>query len=201
MKRYDRTYFDRWYRSPRHRVRPAAELERTVGMALGVAEYVLGRPVRSVLDVGCGEGRWQPVLQRLRPGSRYAGVDSSEYVVRRYGARRNIRLGSFGRLDEVGLDGEYDLVVCADVLHYLSAAEIARGLEALVPHVGGLAYLETMTSADAIAGDLDGFRRRSPTFYRRAFARFGLSPCAPNCWLPAAHWNDLTALERAASCE
>ena len=54
MKRYDRAYFDHWYRG--ERVRPRAELERRVRLALAAAEYALGRPVRRALDVGCGEG-------------------------------------------------------------------------------------------------------------------------------------------------
>src|SRR5512132_2009708 len=77
MKSYDQAYFERWYRDPADRVSTRASLERKVRMAVGVAEFLLGRPIRTVLDVGCGEAPWFPVLRRLRPRIRYTGVDSS----------------------------------------------------------------------------------------------------------------------------
>jgi SAM-dependent methyltransferase len=195
-KRYDQEYFDRWYRSARARVSSRAGFERKVALAVAAAEQLLGRPLRSVLDVGCGEARWQPALQRLRPGSRYAGVDASEYAVRRFGARRNIRLGTVGALGELGLAGPFDLVVCADVLHYVAAGELARGVEAMAGLLGGVAFLETYTAADEIAGDMAGFRRRSPAWYRTAFARAGLVPCGLHFWVGRERGRSLSALER-----
>ena len=123
VKRYDRAYFDRWYRD--RRIGSAADLARTVAFAVAVTEQVVGRPLRSVLDVGAGEGRWQPMLHRLRPRARYAGVDSSEWAVERWGRRRNLRLGSIDTLDRLGLDGPFDLIVVADVMHYLPDGDSA----------------------------------------------------------------------------
>lgn len=179
-------------------MRGRADLERTVRFAVAVTEHLLGRPLRSVLDVGCGEGRWQPVLQRLRPGSRYAGVDASAYVVRRFGRRRNIRQGTFGRLDEAGLEGPFDLVVCADVLHYVPTPELKRGLRVVAELLDGVAYLETYAREDAIAGDLAGFQRRSARRYRALFAEAGLVDCGLHCWAAAELGATLTTLERAA---
>lgn len=174
-KRYDRAYFDRWYRDPASRVADARSVARKASFALSAAEYLLERPVRSVLDVGCGEGAWGRALRRLRPKLRYTGVDDSAYVVRRFGASRNIVRGTVGALGELDLEGPFDLVVCCDVLHYVSAAELARGLPALAAHVGdGAAYIDFFTSADAIEGDLRGFLRRPPSFYARALRRAGL---------------------------
>jgi SAM-dependent methyltransferase len=197
MKRYDRAYFDRWYRDPQRRVHGRADVERKARLVLGVAEQLLGRPVRSVLDVGCGEGRWQPVLQRLRPGSRYAGVDSSEYAVRRYGRRRNLRLGGFGGLGDLGLEGPYDVIVCADVLHYVPDDELRRGVPALASLLGGVAYLEAFTAEDEIVGDLAGFQRRPAERYRRLLRRAGLAPLGLYCWAGSELVDDLTSLERA----
>jgi SAM-dependent methyltransferase len=193
-KRYDRAYFDKWYRHPQHRVATAAELRRKITMVTAVTEYVLGRSLRSVLDVGCGEGRWQPVLQRLRPGSGYAGVDASEYAVGRWGRRRNLRRGCADRLDELGLSGPFDLVVCCDVLHYLDAAALGRTAEAIADRVHGVAYLETYTRSDEIDGDLESFRRRPAGAYRDAFARVGLVAIGLHCWAPGARARELAAL-------
>src|SRR5579871_2621667 len=128
MKIYDRAYYDRWYRHPRTRVSTRPARERKARLALAVAEYFLERPVRSVLDVGCGEGEWRSVLRRLRPGIHYTGVDASQYAIRRYGKRRNIKLGSFNNFDELRLSKFYDLVVCADALQYVTAPDVAAGL-------------------------------------------------------------------------
>jgi SAM-dependent methyltransferase len=174
-KQYDRSYFDRWYRNPRTRIHVNAGVERKARLAVHVAEYLLERPVKSVLDVGCGEGPWQPILARLRPGIRYAGIDSSEFAIRRWGRRRNLRLGSFGALDEAGLEGPYDLVVCSDVLHYVPSRELDRGLAAIRALLGGVAWFEMFTSSDDIAGDFADLKRRSPAFYDRRFRRAGLT--------------------------
>lgn len=194
-KRYDQAYFDRWYRHPAHRIGGTADLRRRVTMVLGVTEHLLGRPVRTVLDVGCGEGRWRAPLRRARPGIGYVGVDASRYVVRRYGRRRNIRLGSFGHLSEVGLEAPFDLVICADVLHYLPLRELTRGLRSLAALTGGVAYLEALTNADGVTGDLHGFQRRSPAIYRRLFAQAGLTQCGPHCWAAPAVAEAASALE------
>src|SRR3954470_12613789 len=100
-KVYDAAYFAKWYHNPRTRVHSAGSVRRKVRMVLGVSEYFLRREVRSVLDIGAGEGAWRAELRRLRPGVRYLGIDPSEYVVSRYGKRRNIRLGKFEDLPEM----------------------------------------------------------------------------------------------------
>ena len=81
-------------------------------------------------------------------------------------------------------------------MHYVPLAPLRRGLRALAPLVGGIAYLETLTAADAIVGDLRGFQRRVPAVYRRLFSEAGLTPVGVNCWASAAVAEGLAALER-----
>src|SRR5687767_15922569 len=69
-KAYDEAYFTKWYRDPRTRVHTPDSVRRKVRMVLGVAEYFLGRELRTVLDVGAGEGTWGIELRRLRPDLR-----------------------------------------------------------------------------------------------------------------------------------
>jgi SAM-dependent methyltransferase len=180
---YDAAYFARWYRDPRTRVHTPESVRRKVRMVVGVAEYFLGRPVRSVLDIGAGEGAWRAELRRLRPGIRYLGVDPSEYVVRRHGRRRNIRLGRFEDLESLRLGKSHDLIVCADVIQYVSNSALGRGLRHLATLLNGLAFLESYTTGDEMEGDLEGWHPRSKAQYRRTFADAGLVGCGLHCYV------------------
>ncbi|MGH7592476.1 MAG: methyltransferase domain-containing protein [Gemmatimonadales bacterium] len=192
-KRYDRAYFDKWYRD--RRIGSPADLARTVALAIAIAEQVLARPLRSVLDVGAGEGRWQPVLRRLRPAARYAGVDSSRWAMGRWGRRRNLRLGSIDALDQLGLDGPFDLIIAADILHYLPMPVLRDGVDQIVALLGGVAFLPTFVARDEIEGDHGHFRRRSATTYRKVFSRAGLVSLGMYAWTLRDRARDLAALE------
>jgi SAM-dependent methyltransferase len=182
-KAYDRAYFDHWYRG--EGFGSPARLDRKVAYALGSAEYLLERPVRTVLDVGCGEGVWQPALRKRRPGLRYVGVDPSEYTVARYGPSRGLRLGGVGQLGQLGLVGPFDLVVCVDVVAYVPAAELRRGLRALGELLGGVALIELFAAGDDFEGDRVGFHHGTPATYRRWFDQAGLAQVGPSLFVPA----------------
>jgi SAM-dependent methyltransferase len=195
LKRYDEAYFNRWYNGSRAAVDDELTAQRA-RLALAAAEYVLEREVRSVLDVGCGEGRWRAPLRRARPGLSYVGVDGSEYAVRRHGRRRSIRLGTFGDVGRLGLRGPFDLIVCSDVLQYLPTAEVRRGLPALRRLARGVLWLDAFTTEDEFVGDRTAWQRRSERTYRRLFADAGLVSCGLNCWVPRRLEGKLSALER-----
>jgi SAM-dependent methyltransferase len=195
VKRYDRAYFDRWYRERGSRIESRAELRRRVALAVALAERHLERPLASALDVGCGEGRWRAELVRLRPRLRYVGVDPSLYAVRRFGKRRGIVLGGFGDLGTLALGGPFDLVVCADVLHYLEDAELERGLPALAQRVGGMAWLEALCREDEVEGDRRGLTLRPAEAYRRRFAALGLVHAGAYGWLAPDLGDGPSALE------
>ena len=182
-KSYDEAYFRKWYRDPRTRVHTPDSVRRKVRMVVGVTEYFLGRKLRSVLDVGAGEGVWGREIRRARPGVRYLGIDPSEWVVARHGRRRNIRLGSFEELPSLQLGRGHDLIVCADMLQYVSDAALKRGIRHLASILGGVAFLEAYTTADDMEGDLDGWHPRSKSQYRRIFADAGLVACGVHCYL------------------
>jgi SAM-dependent methyltransferase len=198
-KCYDRAYFDQWYRSPAASKRSPALLARQVGYAVAAAEWFLGRPLRSVLDVGCGEGHWRAPLRKLRPQVHYLGLDASEYAVRRFGARRHLHHARFGDLAQLRPCPPADLVVCADVLHYLSDRELRAGLPGLAALCGGVAYLETYTAEDtagaAIEGDFVGFRARPARAYRQALRRVGFRALGGHLWLGPALADEACALE------
>ena len=197
-KKYDRAYFDRWYRDPRSRVVTPAVIARKAHLVIGVAEYFLGRTVRSVLDVGCGEGDWYRALKTMRPGIRYLGIDPSPYVVERFGRRRNMRLGAFGDVAEHAGGRMFDAIICSDVMQYVAPPELRRGVEQIAAHLEGVAFLEAHTTADALEGDMRGWHRRTPGYYRRLFTRAGLIACGPHCYVGESLEDSVSALERLA---
>lgn len=192
-KQYDRAYFDRWYR--RHGIGGAAEVGRAARHVLATTEHLLMRPVRRVLDVGCGEGAWRAPLLAARPGLRYLGVDPSEYAVGRYGRTRDLRLGGIGDLPDLGLRGRFDLVICADVLPYVDDASIARGLAWVAERLDGLAHLHAMTATDEFFGDRSGFHPRTAADYLACFGAHGLRRVGPHLYAGEAVLPTLTALE------
>jgi len=197
-KTYDQAYFDRWYRDPRHKVKSPLILERKVRMTVAVAEYHLGRALRSVVDVGCGEAAWLAPLRALRPTVRYLGLDSSEYAVARYGPKRNVRRCAFGELGEQRFDETFDLLVCSDVMHYLPTAELVRGLPGLsylCPE--GVAFFEVFCKGDAFIGDRQGFVPRTRAWYTKRFAEAGFTHAGSHCYLGRALRERASALEIA----
>ena len=196
-KRYDRAYFDRWYRDTGRLLWTRAAVERKVRMVLGIVEHLLERPVASVLDVGCGEGSWQVALRRLRPRASYVGIDGSAYAVRRFGRRRNIRLGEIGHLERTGITWMFDLVVCCDVLHYVPTTDARRGLRFMAERTGTLAYLEAYAWDDPIEGDRRQFQRRGAATYRRLFREAGFVPLGLHCYVRRATARGLEDLLKA----
>jgi SAM-dependent methyltransferase len=195
-KTYDRNYFDRWYRRGGD-IGNAARLARKVALAVATAEYHLERPIRSVLDIGCGEGAWRAPLRKLRPKVEYIGFDGSDYAVSRYGHSRGLHLARFGDFERLRPCAPVDLLVCSDVLHYLPTRELDRGLPALADLCGGVAFIEVFAREDQAIGDEDEFKARPAPFYRERLRAIGLRPLGSHCWLPPQLASRATALELA----
>jgi SAM-dependent methyltransferase len=196
-KQYDRAYFDRWYRDSRQRVKSPAELRRKVRMVVAVAEYHLQRPLKDVIDVGCGEGQWREPLLELRPGLDYRGYDASHYAIERFGAARNLALARFAELGSLPRRAPADLLVCADVMHYLPTAELVAGLPALSRLGMGVAYFELFCRGDEFVGDNEGYVARSRDWYRRRFAALGWASIGSNLYLAPALRQCASRLELA----
>lgn len=192
-KEYDRDYFDRWYRDAG--IGGRQRLQRKVALTIATAEYHLERPIRTVLDIGCGEGAWRKPLLKLRPKLRYLGFDSSEYAIQRYGRLRNLHLARFADFEMLRPCAPVDLLICSDVLHYLPARDLGRGLPGLAELCGGVAFLETFTARDKTEGDDVGFQRRSAKFYRHRLNALGFAALGSHCWLSPSLADDAAALE------
>ncbi len=193
MKRYDKAYFDKWYR--RQRVNAPSEVRRKVALAVAEAEYFVGRTLRDVLDVGCGEGAWREHLRALRPRVAYLGVDASDYVAERFGRSRNIHKAAFGDLASLHIDRTFDLVISSDALHYIDEDELRRGFPELVRLAGGILFLDLLTAEDEIVGDLQGLIRRPAAWYRKLFREHGLRPVGAYTWAAPAIQGTISELE------
>ena len=193
QKLYDQAYFQRWYRDSG--LDDPRQLARKVAMAVSTAEYYLQREVRSVLDIGCGEGAWRAPLRKLRPKVSYLGFDPSSYAVGRYGRSRNLHKARFGDFAWLRPCAPVDLLVCSDVLHYLPSRELRAGLPGLAQMCAGVAWLETFTSEDAFEGDQDGFQQRNCAWYRRNLRAVGFQPLGSHLWLGPDWAGQTSALE------
>jgi SAM-dependent methyltransferase len=163
-------------------------------VVLSAAEWALGRAVQTVLDVGSGEGHWRAPLRALRRGLVYTGVDPSDYVVRRFGRRRNIHKGSFSDTSAVSRSRLFDLVVCAGVVQFLTPDEFIAGIPGLARHTGGLLHLEIFSAEDDIVGDLRGDRQPA-AWYRKRLAEAGLIPCGMHNYVTGRTAGNLCELE------
>jgi SAM-dependent methyltransferase len=194
-KTYDADYFKRWYQADQ--AGGAARLARKVALAVASAEYYLERPIRSVLDIGCGEGAWRAPLLKLRPRVQYLGFDSSAYAIQRYGRSRNLHMAKVGDFAWLRPCAPVDLLVCSDVMHYVSSRELRPALEGFAELTGGVAFLEAFSAEDEFDGDHEGFQARPARWYRSGLKNAGFTALGSHCWLSPALAGHAAALERA----
>ncbi len=193
-KVYDQAYFDRWYRG-KH-AQDDKTLGRKAAVAVAIAELHLGRPLRSVLDIGCGEAPWRkasseaaprPALPR-RGRQRICGAALWQNAQHRIGQ-------SFGQMQQLRIGPPADLLICSDVMHYVPGAELKRGLEGFSELCAGVAYLDVFCREDKITGDFKGFIARSRRQYRNLFAQAGFVALGSHCYLNAQCDSPVSALE------
>ena len=87
-------------------------------------------------------------------------------------------------------------MICSDVLHYVSEAELRAGIPVLAEAIEGIAFIEVLTREDEIVGDLEGLIRRPAQWYRNLFGRAGMTAVGPYCWLPPVMRDAVAELEK-----
>jgi predicted TPR repeat methyltransferase len=140
MSAFGADYFRRYYFDPATRVTDAAEMRSRAAVMLAVMRQAQV-PVRRILDAGCGVGLLRRPLSVLAPRARYTGLEASDYLCGRYGWTQGSVVDHRARTP-------YDLVICYDVLQYLSDAEASRALANLATLTRGGLYFSALTRDD-----------------------------------------------------
>jgi SAM-dependent methyltransferase len=137
---FDESYYRRFYYNPRTAVTsPRENAARARLIAAGV--NYLRRPVRRILDAGCGIGMLREPLLREFPKATYTGLEVSEYLCRRYGWLNS-------GIQDFRSRSKFDLVVCYDVFQYLNEREARRAFKNLESVCRGVLYFGVLTQED-----------------------------------------------------
>ena len=91
-----------------------------------------------MLDAGCGVGLLRAPLMRRLKRAHYTGLEISEYLCERYGWQQ-------GALQSWRSRERFDLVVCYDVLQYLTTAEARAAIANLGRLCRGALYFSALT--------------------------------------------------------
>lgn len=139
-ERFGSAFYRRHYFNPSTRVVTRTEMSRR---AEHVAAFVRhgDLPIRSILDVGCGLGLMRRQLLKRFPRARYVGLEASSYLCERYGWEQ----GSAATFDP---GRTFDLVICYDVLQYLTAREAAAAIRNLGRLCAGVLHFGVLTNED-----------------------------------------------------
>ena len=137
---FDRAYYQRFYHDPGTAVTSRAEMRERAALIAAAVRHV-DLPVRGILDAGCGVGLMRAPLLRRLPGARYVGLETSEYLCRRYGWQQ-------GELQTLATRAKYELVICYDVMQYLDADGARRAIGKLAAVCLGMLYFGALTSGD-----------------------------------------------------
>ena len=139
-ERFGAEFYRRFYLDPKTRVVTRAEMTRRADLIAAFVRH--GElPVRSILDIGCGLGLMRQALLRQFPKARYTGLEVSEYLCRKYGWVQ-------GSAATFKSERPFDLVVCYDVLQYLTTREAAAALGNLARLCRGVLHFGALTRED-----------------------------------------------------
>lgn len=163
-KDFDRSFFSRYYDHASTSVISENDVFQRACFVLSYLAY-LQVPVHRVLDAGCGTGLWKRALHRIDRSIEYTGIDPSEYLCRKHGWIQS-------PVADFKARRKFDLVVCQDVMQYMSADEVERSVDAMGRVCRGALYFFVPTRDDIDSGFLD-MRRTDPRIHVRSAAWYG----------------------------
>lgn len=170
MRDFDLEFFRRFYLDPKTAAVSREDMAARAQFIAAFADY-LELDVRRILDAGCGLGLMRPTFRRIFREARYVGLDVSPYLSKRFGWRK-------GSVVDWRSAWPFDIVVCYDVLQYLSNRNAERALANLARLSRGLLYFSALTRedwlhhADRTRTDSDVHMRPSAWYRRRLRRKF-----------------------------
>lgn len=165
---FDARFYQRFYMNPRTRVTTRDEMAQRAGMVAALVKQ-LELPVKRILDAGCGLGWLREPLLEAFPGATYVGLEVSEHLCQQHGWVHK-------SLAEYRPRGRFDLLVCYDVMQYLSDREAAQAMANLARLSRGALYFHAPTledwrdNADRSTSDGD-VNLRNADWYRTRLTR------------------------------
>ncbi|MFK7915553.1 MAG: trans-aconitate 2-methyltransferase [Pseudomonadales bacterium] len=144
---FDADYYRRFYEDPATRAGTVASARRQAAFIAAYLNY-MELPVQRIVDLGCGMGRLLRALGRCYPKAQCVGVEYSSYLCKRYGWEP-------GTAQDYRSDQPFDLVVCDDVLSYLSEADCSAALANIANLCTGAAFIGLITAEDRTVADFD----------------------------------------------
>jgi trans-aconitate methyltransferase len=165
---FDAAYYRRFYVNRRTQAVSRAELERratTVAALMSQLEI----PVERILDAGCGLGWMRRPLLRTFKDARYVGLEVSEHLCSRMGWIQ-------GSLTSFQPRGQFDLIICHDVMQYLNERDAKSAFKNLSRWCRGALYFHVPTLKDWRENvDPDGsdsnVHLRSAAWYRKQLSQ------------------------------
>jgi len=138
--KFDAGFYRRFYLDPKTRVVTRAEMARRADLVAAFVRH--GEfPVKRILDVGCGLGLMRGALLEHFPKASYTGLEVSDYLCRTYGWVQ-------GSAATFTSPQPFDLVVCYDVLQYLTAREAGAALRNMGTLCAGVLHFGVLTTED-----------------------------------------------------
>jgi SAM-dependent methyltransferase len=137
---FSAAYFKKFYLNAATRVVTPTEMRsRAALIASALTQCQI--PVRRILDAGCGIGLLRQPFKEYLPRARYTGVEASDYLCERFGWTR-------GSIVDFTPRHPFDLVVCYDVLQYLTNREAAAAIANLGLLSRAALYVSALTTED-----------------------------------------------------
>jgi len=137
---FDSAYYRRFYLTPATRAMSREQTDVRGALIASLARQ-LDIKVERILDLGCGLGWYERPLRKVFKDASYTGVEYSEYLCKQHG-------WIHGSIVDVKVKGQFDLVICADVIQYLNNRDAERAIDNLARWCRGALYLHVPTRRD-----------------------------------------------------
>jgi SAM-dependent methyltransferase len=137
---FSAAYFRKFYLNPATRVVTASEMRSRAALIAAILRQAQ-IPIGSILDAGCGIGLLRKPLAQFLPRARYSGLEASRYLCSRFG-------WIAGSVVDYAPRKPADLVICYDVLQYLTDADAARAISNLSNLTRSALYVSALTAED-----------------------------------------------------